>query len=319
MHINIRSFFYGIFVACATLLTTQCKNKGVNVFGETAKLKVATTTTIVTDMVRRIGGDDVKVVGLMKAGVDPHSYEQTARDTAAVRQADVVIFSGLHLEAKMAEALEHLSEVKSVHAVTSTMPRERLVQPSEGNAAYADPHAWGDPALWAEGVDVVVKALSEKLPEKAAEFAARGEVYRQELLAVKAWAKQRVQEIPERSRVLVTSHDAFMYYAREFGFKVLPIDGLAPGDGAGAGRIQEIAREIQDAGVKVIFAETAANDKGIQALAKEAKVGLSKHLLFADATGEAGSIETVGGESYDLGTYVGMVKHNINAIVEGLK
>ena len=117
----------------------------------------------------------------------------------------------------------------------------------------------------------------------------------------------------------MTSHDAFMYYAKAFGFEVRAIDGLAPGDKGGPKKVKELVAFIKEKNLKMIFPESAANSKGISAIAKEAGVAVSEHELFADATGTRGVMETVNGETYDVGTYIGMIKHNINAIVEGLK
>ena len=285
-------------------------------FESGAKLKVATTTTIVQDLVRVIGGDEVDVYGLMGEGIDPHSYVERPSDMVALKSADVIFYSGLHLEEKLQENLEKLEHS---YAVTSGIEKSELIIPEEKYEAYADPHVWGDPALWGKTIQVVVDVLVAKDAKNAELYKARGVAHFAELVELKSWAKNRLSEVPVEHRILVTSHDAFMYYANAFGFEVRAIDGLAPGDKGGPKKVKELVEFIKEKKLKMIFPESAANSKGISAIAKDAGVAVSEHELFADATGKRGVMETVNGETYDVGTYVGMIKHNINAIVEGLK
>jgi len=209
--------------------------------------------------------------------------------------------------------------LKTSHAVTSGMGKSDLIIPEEKYSKYADPHVWGDPMLWAKTILVVVKALATKDPENGDKYASRGAAYLAELAELNNWAQERLSEIPAERRILVTSHDAFMYYSRAFKFEVRAIDGLAPGDKGGPKKVKELIEFIKDKQLKMIFPESAANSKGIAAIAKDAGVAVSEHELFADATGKRGEMETVNGETYDVGTYIGMMKHNVNAIVEGLK
>ena len=302
------------------LAVSNCSEKSVwkssDSFESGGKLKIATTTTMVRDLVNVIGGDEIEIYGLMGDGVDPHSYVGRSTDTTALKSADLVFYSGLHLEEKLQENLEHL---KNSHAVTKGMEKSTLIIPEEKYSKYADPHVWGDPMLWAKTIDVVVNALVAKDPKNSEKYTSRGAAYLTELAELDKWAKERLSEIPAERRILVTSHDAFMYYSRAFDFEVRAIDGLAPGDKGGPKKIKELIEFIKEKKLKMIFPESAANSKGIAAIAKDAGVAVSEHELFADATGKRGEMETVNGETYDLGTYIGMMKHNVNAIVEGLK
>jgi manganese/zinc/iron transport system substrate-binding protein len=280
------------------------------------KLKIAATTTMVQDLVGVIGGDEVEIYGLMGEGVDPHSYTERPSDRTALKSADVVFYSGLHLEEKQQDNLERL---KTSHAVTGAMEKSDLIVPEEKYSNYVDPHVWGDPMLWAKAIPVVVDALVAKDPKNSEKYTQRGAAYLAQLIELDKWARERLSEIPADRRALVTSHDAFMYYSRAFDFEVRAIDGLAPGDKGGPKKVQNLITFIKEKQLKMIFPESAANSKGISAIAKDAGVAVSKHELFADATGKRGEMETVNGESYDLGSYIGMMKHNVNAIVEGLK
>ncbi len=306
-----------LFVAVAsTLLASSCNKKNKVIWKTDDKVKVVATTTMVTDLVKQIGGDKVEVYGLMDEGVDPHSYEGKPTDTIATKTADLVVYSGLHLEHKLADMLEKMD--KSV-AATTEMDKKSLITPEEELSQYADPHVWGDPQLWAKAVKPVVEALSKTDATNADYYKKRGDVYLVELNRLYVWSKKRLTEIPDEHRVLVTSHDAFMYFSRAYGLEVKAIDGLAPDDKAGPKKVKDLIQFIKDRKLKMIFSEHAVNAKSVKSIAQDAGVAISEKELFSDATGISGEMETVNGETYDLGTYIGMQKHNVNAIVGGLK
>lgn len=285
-----------------------------------AVLRVVTTSTMVTDMVKTIGGDRLHVYGVMGAGVDPHSYQVVAADSAALLKADLVFYSGLHLEGKMQDSLEDRAKKKGdVYAVTDGIPQEKLLQPQNQFSGYHDPHVWGDPSVWVHGIDVVVAALSKADPEGAESYAERGASYRNELIDLHRWIKKRMAEVPENQRVLVTSHDAFYYFGNGFGFEVRGLQGVSTNSESGLKDRAELVAFIKQRGLKMIFPESSVNAKGIKAVASEAGVAVSLRELFSDAMGEPGDTTTLHGETYDKGRYTGMIKHNINTIVDGLK
>lgn len=313
---------YKLIGALATVVfgLVSCSKEGSNaVWQETGKSKVVATSTMVTDMVKIIGGDKIEVYGMMKEGVDPHSYEQTAKDVAAMNSADVIFYSGLHLEGHVQEGLERRAEKGNVYAVTDGIDKSELIKPQDDYMGYADPHVWGDPELWAKTVPVVVEGLSKHFPEHAEEFKKRGEDYQKELLALKAWAKERVNEIPESQRVLVTSHDAFFYFGAAFDFEVKGLQGVSTDHASSVKDVDDLVNFIKERGLKTIFPESSVNQKGLETVANRSGVKLSSEELFSDAMGKVGDVVEVNGEKYDRGTYIGMQKHNINTIVEGLK
>ena len=283
-------------------------------------LQVVTTTTMVTDMVNAVGGDRVSVRGMMGAKVDPHSYQVTFKDTASLQKADLVFYSGHHLEGKMQDVLEKRQKKKgAVYAVTDGIPNELLLKPQEEFQEYYDPHLWGDPELWANCVSVVVEALIEADPEGEAGYRTRGEQYHADLLALDTWAKNRISEVAEDQRVLVTSHDAFFYFGKAYGFEVRGLQGISTNSESGLKDRAELVKFIKERQLKTIFPESSVNAKGIKAVASEAGVAVSKNELFSDAMGELGDTVKLHGETYDKGTYIGMMKHNVNTIVDGLK
>lgn len=300
------------------VFAVSCKEKSTDV-GDDCPLVVA-TTTMVADLARAVGGDHVRVEGMMGPGVDPHSFVPRLSDSRLLEKADVVLYSGLHLEGKFQVTLEAMAERGgNVLAVTDGIPQAELLAPQEEFEGTKDPHVWGDPRLWAKTVDGVVALLSKVDPAHAAEFQDRGEIHRKELEGLMSWANGRLSGLPEEKRKLVTSHDAFFYFGRAFGFEVRGLQGVSTATEAGIRDRADLVDYLRSQGVKAVFAETSTNEKGIAAVAAEAGVKVSEAPLFSDAIGAVGDVKTVDGESYDVGTVVGMLKHNVNTILKALQ
>lgn len=281
---------------------------------------VVATATMASDLVREIAGDRVDLRGLMGSEVDPHNYVPALPDTSLIERADLVVYCGLHLEGRLQDTLEELGKRgREVVALADGIPADRLLAPQEEFEGAKDPHVWGDPSLWKETIPGLVAALSKVDPEGAAVYEEKGKAYAAELEALHAWAEGRVAEVPREKRVLVTSHDAFFYFGRAYGFEVRGLQGVSTAAEAGLKDRADLVDFIRGRGIRTLFAETSVNEKGIRAVAGEAGASISPEPLFSDAMGKPGDRVEVRGESYDRGTYTGMIKHNINTIVEGLK
>lgn len=275
---------------------------------------------MVADMARQVGGDRVRVEGLMGPGVDPHNYVPKLADTRLLEEADVVLYSGLHLEGRFQSTLEAMAKRgRNVVAVTDGIPASELLAPQEDYEGAKDPHVWGDPRLWAKGIDPVVAALAKADPAGEEEFRRRGEAHRKELAELMHWAEEKIAALPAEKRVLVTSHDAFFYFGNAFGFRVRGLQGVSTATEAGLKDRAALVGYLRELGVRTVFAETSTNAKGIAAVAAEAGVQVSEAPLYSDALDAPGTTDTVEGESYDKGTCVGMLKHNVNTIVKGLR
>ncbi len=280
---------------------------------------VVTTTTHVTDMVRFVAGDRLNVIALMGPGVDPHLYKPSAGDAATLAKADLIFFSGLMLEGRMADVFAKVSRRGTkAYAVTENVSEELLLEPEEFEGHW-DPHVWFDPVIWSKCIDVVSNALAENDPEGKAGYTERAEALKTEYLAVTQWAQVRISGLPEESRYLVTSHDAFNYFGRAFGLEVLAVQGISTATEAGLADRVAMVDFVKKHEVKAIFVESSVNPAIIEGIAKEAGVKIGGE-LFSDAMGQPGRLEKgPDGEQYDIGTWSGMMKHNVNTIVEGLK
>ena len=283
-----------------------------------SKMNVVTTTTMVNDMVKEIGGDRVNVVGLMGPGVDPHLYKPASGDVVKLQRAKVIFYSGLMLEGRMTDLFFRMARAgKLVYAVTESIPEKDRLEPPEF-AGHWDPHVWGDPILWSNCIVTVVDGLSKADPAGAADYAKRGRAVDASYKAMKVWALKRIAEVPRKHRILITSHDAFNYFGQAFGFQVVAVQGLSTVTEAGLADIVKTVDFIKQKKIKAIFVESSVNPAAIERVSKDANVKIGGE-LFSDACGKVGDIHEAHGEKYDVGTFVGMLKHNINTVVDALK
>lgn len=279
-----------------------------------ARVKVVATTAMVADLVRQVAGDAAQVDGLMGPGVDPHLYKPTAADIVKLQRADAIFYNGLLLEGRMTDVFTRLARSKRhVYAVTEAIAEERLLQPEEFEG-HPDPHVWFDVQLWADCAAAVADGLAAADPKNAEEYRRRAGQVRLQLLKLHQWALEKVAELPPERRVLVTSHDAYNYFGRAYGFTVVGLQGISTATEAGLADVTRLTDFIRQRGVKAVFIESSVSPATIERVARDsgARVGGE---LFSDSMGVPGQIEN----GYDLGTYEGMIKHNLNTIVEALK
>jgi manganese/zinc/iron transport system substrate-binding protein len=276
------------------------------------EIRVVTTTGMVTDVVEHVGGDRVDVEGLMGPGVDPHLYKATEGDVIRLADADVVFYNGLHLEAKLAEVFERMGGGVRTVAVTDGIPRERLIASAAFGAAY-DPHVWFDVRLWMDAARQARDALATLDPAHATTYSANAQRYLAELAELDGYVRRRAAEVPHERRVIITAHDAFNYFGRAYGFEVRGLQGISTVTEAGTGDVQDLAEFIVERQIPSLFVESSVSPRMIEAVeeavqARGFNVGIGGS-LFSDAMGDPGTPE---------GTYVGMVRHNVDTIVEGL-
>ncbi len=298
-------------------MSRRCWLLGLLLFSavaEAAPLRVVSTTAMVNDLVKRVGGEAVAAEVLMGPGVDPHLYKATASDMLKLNRADVVFYNGLMLEGRMSEVFARMSKAGArVHAITGKLPAERLLK-SGDYEGHPDPHVWFDVSLWADCIAVVEAALSEAAPAQKETFIRNAAEARRALAELHAWALAKAAELPAEKRVLVTSHDAYNYFGRAYGFEVVGLQGISTVSEAALADMAKLTDFIRERGLKAVFVESSVSPATIQRIAKDAGVTIGGE-LFSDAMGTPGQIEN----GYDLGTYEGMVKHNLHTIVEALK
>lgn len=276
------------------------------------KIRVVATIGMIAEMVKQVGGERVEVEGLMGPGIDPHLYKASEGDVIRMASADIVVYNGLHLEGKMAGVFERMGNRIRTVAVTDGIDREKLLRPPEFEGAY-DPHVWFDVTLWMDAVKTLEKALTGMDPAHGDFYRANGARYLKSLEILDRYVRREALIVSPRKRVLITAHDAFNYFGRAYGFQVRGLQGISTVAEAGAADIQALARLIVENEIPAVFVESSVPPRYIEALqeAVEArgfrvKIGGS---LFSDAMGDPGTPE---------GTYIGMVRHNIDIIVSAL-
>jgi manganese/zinc/iron transport system substrate-binding protein len=277
-------------------------------------VRVTTTTNFITDTVARIGGAHAVVTGLMGPGVDPHLFRASARDVAALREADLILYGGLQLEGRMGELFDELAERQPTLAITRDIPRSELLAPQAGANEEYDPHVWFDVGLWERVCRTIATALTERDPAHAADYQRNLDAYLAELDALDAEIRALLAAVPPAHRLLVTSHDAFHYFGRRYDLRVAGIQGISTAAEATTADVERVAGLIADSGVPAVFIESSVPRQTIDALVaaagqRGAAVRIGEE-LYTDAAGQPGTPQ---------GTYTGMLRANAERIAQGLE
>ena len=293
----------------AVIIVLGCKN---NKQGN-GKLNVVVTTSMLTDLVKNIGGDLINTQELMGAGVDPHLYKASEGDVSKLFNADVIFYNGLHLEGKLVEVFEKMEAQKTTVALGEFLAKDDLIA-SDYFASNYDPHVWFNIQYFKEFSDKVTSVLSDKDPKNAGSYTANNIAFQQELDLLQTRVVNTIATLAPEKRILVTAHDAFNYFGKAYGFKVVGLQGLSTATEAGVQDVQQLSEYIIKNNVKAVFIESSVPRRTIEAL--EAAVLSKGHQvsiggsLYSDALGDTGSVE---------GTYIGMFLYNVKTIVNALQ
>ncbi|WP_431133274.1 metal ABC transporter solute-binding protein, Zn/Mn family [Psychroserpens mesophilus] len=278
------------------------------------KLNVVTTTTMITDLVKNIGGEYINIQGLMGSGVDPHLYKASEGDVTKLVNADVIFYNGLHLEGKLVEVFEKMgSQTKTPIALGEELDKNTLIG-SDYFASNYDPHVWFDINYFKLFAQKVTQVLSEKDPEHTDSYKTNETNYINKLDVLQSKLKGIIETLPKDKRILVTAHDAFNYFGKAYDFEVVGLQGLSTATEAGVQDVQKLSAFIIEKNIKAIFVESSVPKRTIEAL--KAAVTSKGHdvsiggTLYSDALGTSGTAE---------GTYIGMFEYNVNTIVNALK
>lgn len=278
-------------------------------------LQVVTTTGHIGDAVAAIAGDAVQHSSLLGPGIDPHTYVATESDIRTFQQADVIFYNGLHLEAQLERVLTQIGRDgrTTVVAVAERIEPARLLGWEPEAGFPHDPHVWNDVQLWKLVVEQISATLIEADPANADRYRSNTAAYLGQLDELDTYLKTQAASLPAERRVIVTAHDAFGYFARAYGFEVEAIQGISTEAEASTADIQALAALVIEREVPAIFVESTISPRTIEAVQAAVRA--------------AGREVTVGGELYSdalgapdtaAGTYIGMLRHNIDTIVTAL-
>ena len=260
------------------------------------RLRVSSFATVLTEIAREVGGDEVEVTGHVKPGVDPHEFSPRPADLEAVAASDIILVSSRHIEGYV-EKLRAAAGGKAVLIeVGAQLP-----------GAADDPHWWHSIGNITRATRIVRDELIRLRPDARDYFSTRAAAYAERLGKLEKWVKTKVAELPRDRRKLVTNHDSFGGFAKEYGFEVYPIAGITKNDQPGGRKVAEIIGVIRAQGVKAIFSEDTENPKVIGQITRETGVKIGGSLLS----------DGLGAKPND--TVEAMFRHNVTTIVEALK
>lgn len=275
--------------------------------GVRGPVRVAALNTVLSEIAREAGGDRVEVAGVVPPGVDPHTFSPSPADIRALADADLVLASGLGMESYLDRLVSSVGPRGAVVRVGDRLPAAIEVAGVRARTEK-DPHWWGSIANVILAADIVRRELVRIDPAHAEEFAANTEAYCARLRVLQGWVSAEVARLPVARRHLVTSHDAFGYFARDYGFTVHSLNGLSTESEADARTVAGLIDLIRRERVRAVFAESTVDPRLVGDLVREAGVALGG-TLYADGLGPRGS----GAETYEAA-----YRHNVSAIVGAL-
>jgi manganese/zinc/iron transport system substrate-binding protein len=319
---NSKNWFslFSLFIIVLVAGCTSSQNRaasngaaGTQTYSGNGPLKATATTGMVADLVRNIGGAHVEVTQLMGPGIDPHLYKTTPGDIHKLTSSDIVFYSGLHLEGKMTEVFEKMAQRKPTVAVAERIPEEKLHQATQ-LGGQPDPHVWFDVSLWMLAGEEVRDALIKFDPAHQNAYQQNATKYLGQLQELHQYAKTQLATVPKARRVLVTAHDAFGYFGKAYDVEVVGLQGISTASEYGLNDVQRLVDNIARRRIKAVFVESSVPRRSIEAVVQGCKArGHDVAIggtLFSDAMGAAGTEE---------GTYLGMVRANVDTIVKALK
>jgi zinc/manganese transport system substrate-binding protein len=271
------------------------------------KLPVTTSFSILGDLVHVVGGDRVSVTTLVGADEDAHVFEPKPADAKAIVQSRLFAINGLGFE-HWAQKLAKSAGYKGETLVASKGVNGRTMADEKGHAE-ADPHAWQDPTNVVLYVRNIAATLSKLDPAGAATFQRNSDAYVKELQALDAWAKEQFAAIPADKRKVITSHDAFGYFAAHYQIKFLAPQGISTEAEPSAKAVAQLIRQIKREKIKAVFLENMNNPKLLEQLSKDAGVTVGPS-LYADALSSADKPGA---------TYLQMMRHNVTQLAAGMK
>lgn len=269
------------------------------------KLKVVSSASMFHDITKQITGDLVDVKSLVPIGSDPHLYEPIPKDVQTIAEADLIFVNGLTFEGWINELIENSGSKAKVVRITEGI--EAISSITYKNSY--DPHAWMSAKNGLVYIENIKKALIKADPANEQAYIKNAIAYTQRISNLDIYIRTAIESIPMDKRVLITSHDAFQYYGREYGLKLEAIMGISTESDAQTSDLVRVTESIQQYNVPAIFVESTINPAMIKQIAKDNSVRVGGE-LYADSLGEPEG---------EAGTYYDMLKHNTDVIVSGLK
>jgi ABC-type Zn uptake system ZnuABC Zn-binding protein ZnuA len=289
--------------------TTAAVNSGTTSASTTTKIKVVGTTSVIADFIKNVGGDRVEARAIIKPGADAHEYEPTADDSKNIASAQIIFANGLHLEAWLDKTIKNSGTKGQLVVVSDGI--KLIPKADDPEFKNGDPHIWHSTVNAKQMVDNIAAGLAKVDPAGKDTYLANAKAYNAQIDTVTQQVKTLIDSIPAERRKLVTNHEAFTYFADQFGLtivgSVIPsFDSTAE---PSAAELAELVKKIKAQKITAIFTENTINPKLAEQISKEAGVKIYAN-LYGDGLGEQGSAGD---------TYLKMMVANATNLANGLK
>jgi zinc/manganese transport system substrate-binding protein len=284
---------------------------------DAAPLKVVASFTVLGDLAQQVGDDDVTVTTLVGADGDTHVFQPTPNDAKALKEADVIIINGLGFEGWMSRLIESSGTKAPVVTASQGIAKTLTMAEKEEEGHHdhhhhhgsTDPHAWQSLTNGRVYVKNIAAALQKADPANSQDYTDRAAKLDAELAALDAWVKKEIATVPEAKRRVITTHDAFGYFADAYQVTFLAPTGFSTEDEPSAKEMKQLIQQIKSGKTRALFFENMSNPNVIKQLATEAGAVVGP-ALYADAlSGAAGNAPT----------YQAMFKYNVTALVKAMQ
>ncbi len=272
-------------------------------------MPVVASFSILGDLVQVVGGERVKVTTLVGPDADAHAFEPKPADAKAILNARLFVINGLNFE-PWAQKLAKSAAYKGDTLVASSGVKARALPAEKGHAhADTDPHAWQNPANVIIYINNIAKTLEKLDPQGASSYQKNSSAYIKELEALDAWAKAELAPLSPKQRQVITSHDAFGYFAAHYQIKFLAPSGVSPEGEPSAKEVGQLIRQIQRDKIKAVFVENMSSPKLLAQIAKDTGVTLGPKLY----------VDALSGPAEPGSSYLKMMHYNVTQLLAGMR
>lgn len=291
---------------------------------EAAPRQVVATFSVLGDMVKEVGGPDVHVATLVPPGGDAHVYQPKPGDAKAIARADLVVVNGLGMEGWIDRLIAASGYKGRIATASESVRPQTMADDDAADVEHADhdaktddskphivtdPHAWQNVANGAIYIRNIATALGAMDPDHAPAYEARAKAYLAQLKELDAWVKAQIATVPPEKRRVITSHDAFGYFATAYGIGFLAPLGLSTEADPSAAHVGALIKQMRAEHIRALFIENMTDPRLVQQLAREAGAVVGG-TLYSDSLSKAGG---------PADTYVKMFRHNVPAMVAAMQ
>ena len=295
---GLRPFLFLLLLSalCALLMAAPARAAG--------KFKVVTTFTVIADMARNVAGDAAQVESITKPGAEIHDYQPTPKDIVKAQSAQLILWNGLNLERWFERFFENVKTAPSAVVTTGIAPMPIKEGPYNGNP---NPHAWMSPKNALIYIENIRAALVKHDPANAGAYNRNAKKYGDEIMALDAPLRARLDRIPANERYLVTSEGAFSYLARDYGLQEMYLWPINADEQGTPQQVRKVIDGVRANKIPVVFSESTISDKPARQVARETGARYGGVLYVDSLSGPKGPVPT----------YAALLKTTVETIAKG--